>query len=208
MNRIDSDLLVVGDLNGNLELLQKIIEVAKDKILVLLGDVLGKENAQEIHTLYQKKNVFIIKGNQDQKLINHNMISPYWNVLPTFITFVFPNQNKVSVVHGGISPKHKWKDIYSQELIYIRTLDGNNNPVPLKWNNNKLEPIRPGVSWHQKYDGRFGYVISSHGTEESGIKHYLHSCSVNSRYHKTGKLLGQIVLSNGTLGDCIQICNI
>ena len=113
-------------------------------------------------------------------------------------------------MHAGVSPHHTWKTVTNNtEVMYIRSLDKQDHPIPLVWveenGTRKLRVEREGIVWHEMYDGRFGYIISGHDSQRDGVvKYYENSCNIDTRCYDTGILAGQIV-SDGNLKELILV---
>ena len=218
----DKELLITGDIHENEYLFDKLIQqtnIGDKRILVVIGDVwnihesgISKSIIRKIARLSAAGWAYMIKGNHEQKIINKNrepsMEVEWCRTLPLILNFIFTNLNNISVVHGGVTPFHTRENVSTDpEVMYIRTLDENNKPVPVQWIDGKLQPQKNGIAWHEVYDGRFGYMISSHGSDEAPIKHFKHSCSINSRCYKNKGIIGQVVSSQGTLGKVYELGN-
>lgn len=95
---------------------------------------------------------FYILGDKDLLLMKdiyttHADTYDWLNQQSVAIRFTYANNSNVMVLHGGITPKHK-------------TLKDLNSDLELSFVNNNLPESK--TTWHKNYDGRFGYVISSH----------------------------------------------
>ena len=60
-------------------------------------------------------------------------------------------------------------------------------------------PSRPGgKTWHESYDGRFGYIASGHHSQKDGeVKYYNYSCNLDTACYNTGKLSVLVYSANG-----------
>lgn len=223
------ELVVVGDIHENewhLEQLIERAEVGTKRILVSLGDVYDKGEGhhvaeriiRRIQGLSENGWAYMVRGNHEQRAIkqaknNGEKLSPelkWCKKLPMILSFVFSNNNRVTVVHAGVTPHHTWGNVGNNtEVMYIRTLDEKDRPIPLVWTDvdgvKKLRAEREGVLWHERYDGRFGYIISGHHSQDDGVpKFYKRSCNIDTKCYSTGILTGQIV-SQGTLTELITV---
>jgi len=134
-------LIVVGDLHGDLESFNKILNIWKDdknNYIIFLGDYAdrgsnGLEIIEKLNKLKNKENVILLKGNHEDYDENGNpLFSPcdlirgveskysYWNsyfsnhLNPFFNSLYLAAiaQKDILFVHGGISSKIKsWKDL-------------------------------------------------------------------------------------------------
>jgi predicted phosphodiesterase len=196
------------------------ISPSKDTILVSLGDIydkgFGERCAQSItgalRDLVNSGVAYVIKGNHELKHLRRlrkeeRPIGEHlsWiEKLPLSLSFVFRSGARLTIVHGGVRPKHTWDDIRdSVETSYIRQLDKSGRYIKLKKKvvdgKKIMVPAKPGgVVWHEKYDGRFGYIISGHDSQKDGIsKFYNYSCNIDTACYHTGKLTVQMFGERG-----------
>ncbi len=137
------ELIVVGDIHENEYHLEQLIEraeVGTKRILVSLGDVYDKGEGHHvaeriinrIRGLAENGWAYMVRGNHEQKAIKRIMdskkkLSPeldWCQRLPLVLSFVFSNNNRVTVIHGGVTPHHSWNNVANNtEVMYIRTLD-------------------------------------------------------------------------------------
>lgn len=196
------ELLVIGPLYNKIDKLDLLEEVAKDKLVVLLGDISYPYNTfndvsdrlKKIRSFIAGKRCFYILGDKDlifmKKIFSSNADTYDWLSLQRkALRFSFSNNTNLLVVHGGVLPTHTtWNDVQDDyESAFVSTL------------------VDTGVSWHTQYDGRFGYVLSSHGNfGDSEIKFYNHSAALDTECYKTDKLAVQIFGPNG-LGKTLYV---
>lgn len=203
----DTELLIIGDINGNKILFDLVIEhcLINNIILVSLGNFYPQNVTNEmdyivnnLKQLQSQNKAYIIKGNHEYRnLLNSRLLDDnllWCNSLPLALSFVFSNQSRLTIVHGGISPKCTWADISSRtDCMYLNIVDKLGNPVAKK-----------GIPWYDLYDGRFGYVISSYlPNNDAMIKYHKHSCNINTNCNKTGILLAPII-NNGKMKNVIE----
>lgn len=215
--RKGQELVVIGDVHGcedHFDLMLKRAKVGTKRILVSIGDVyphsrdadpalvsVSENIIYKIKKLYSAGWAYMVRGNCEQiRLLDMPRPGPsgleFCSYMPTVLSFQFSNQNVVTVVHGGFSNTHSWKGLSeNSEPVYIRNLSADGEPA--------LDDT-DSKTWHEMYDGRFGYVISSHGSADNKITQYNHSCSIDTKCYKTGVLSGQIV-SDGTLKELILV---
>lgn len=212
------ELVVVGDIHENEwhfnEMLER-TEVGTKRILVSVGDVYNKGDGhyvaeriiRRIKELQDAGWAYMVRGNHEQRNIKNvkaagDKFTPelkWCKKLPLILSFTFSNQNRITIVHAGVTPHHTWGNIANNtEVMYVRSLDENDRPIPLEWIEKdgvkKLRALRKGVTWHEKYDGRFGYILSGHDSQADGVvKFYKHSCNLDTKCYETGILAGQIV---------------
>lgn len=221
----DEKLAVIGDIHEHQEqfnlLIEKAQQISQNIKFVSVGDVydkgFGVKVAESITDRLISLNAYAVQGNHEIKAIkkakknnelNDQLI--WWKSRPLVISFIYPNQSRITVVHGGVLPSHNWASIDSNiEVCYIRTVDENGKMIRLNWvgsqDNKKLVPEKNGMIWHQVYDGRFGYIASGHDAQKDGkAKFYNHSCNLDSACYETGILTAQIFSSSGR-EDLIQV---
>jgi len=223
----NTSICIIGDIHEHTEQFFNLLEEWKPsptKLIVSVGDVYDKgygEKSAEIITeelirLSDKHIAYAVRGNHEVKIIRSKKKNPlskclkWWRGRPLVITFEFPNM-KITVLHAGVSPlmdqNSLGKDV---EVVYVRDVDENGKMIPLVWQmingvKTLVKSKEGGTSWHEVYDGRFGYIVSGHAAQEDGqAKYYTHSCNLDSGIYDTGRLTGQII-SNDGLGDKIVI---
>jgi predicted phosphodiesterase len=216
-------IAVVGDIHEHdkqfYEMLDQ-ISPSEKMWIVSVGDVYNKGYGKDIgdkitDTLieYSKQKIgYAVKGNHEIK--NHRLASKsgqpisnqlnWFSSLPLAISFIFENRTRLTVVHGGVTKNHTWKDLKTNnEMAYVRTLNPKGDYIKLSKikddkGNEVLQPEEPGVPWHEVYDGRFGYIASGHNAQHDGIaKFYGYSCNLDSACYDTGVLSGQIFSEDG-----------
>jgi hypothetical protein len=196
----DIELLIIGNLNGNEILFNQVINHCSinKRILISLGNfypktIINDNNfiVNKLQELQSKKLAYVIKGNHEYRYLLHsrsdNKLS-WLNSLPIVLSFVFNNQSRVTVVHGGISPKCTWSESLT-EMMYLNLIDTSGNPIAKK-----------GIPWYDLYDGRFGYVVSSY-LPHTKIQYYKHSCNINCT---NSEILFGLVFSNGRIKNVIE----
>lgn len=194
------------------------INPSPGRYLICLGDVYGKgygiQAANEIIDIIRELSnqglAFMIRGNHELKtIINAQKARKMNDTLkwisnqPLAITFLFDNGSRVTGVHGGVLPKHKWSDLnHDVETSYVRVVDEEGNSVKMVWrvkNDYKfMELEKPGELWHNLYCGRFGYLMSGHNSQKDGIpKFYNYSANIDTSCYSTGVLTGLEYTANG-----------
>lgn len=219
----NTKITVIGDIHEHEkqfdDLVQK-IQPSPENILISVGDIYDKgfgtpaaeSITRKIRALFEKNIAYIVQGNHEVKNIRRAIVggaslSPelQWLALqPLSLSLKFKNGYRITIVHGGVLPKHTWTDLNgNSDLVYVRTVDENGDYIPLRWvvdnnGNKKLEPKKIGKTWHELYDGRFGYMVSGHDAQKDGIaKFYKHSCNLDSGCYVTGILTAQVFGENG-----------
>lgn len=211
----DTILGVIGDIHEHEEQFNEIVENFKPsekRILISVGDIyekgFGIDKAESITDTLKKFNEegygYVVSGNHDYKLIRKAIrggkdMSPQlqWiETQPWSISFKYPNGKSILVLHGGVTPKHKAEDLSNSEIMYVRTVDSNGDYIPMKRRtiNGKtvLGAATHGPSWHEVYDGRFGYICAGHDAQKDGkVKYYKYSCNIDTACYHTGILTCQ-----------------
>jgi len=203
---------VIGDIHEHEEQFDEMVEKfgpSEDRILVSAGDILDKGFGKDvgfsiIRKMSELDNFYCVAGNHDFKHARKAIRAgrelgtelQWIDNLPWAISFVFPNGKSILVLHGGITPKNKYEDLGKSEVMYVKTVDEDGEMIPMKRKtiNGKivLSAARPGRSWHELYDGRFGYICSGHDAQRDGRpKYYGYSCNVDTACYHTGILTCQ-----------------
>lgn len=199
----DKNLLVVGPLYNKLEKLYAIGPLVKDNsIVVLLGDICFPyekysevpSRIEQVKLFMEGKDAHYVLGDKDlvymqKTFATHADTHDWLAVQPLAVRFVFENQTSALVTHGGILPRHTtWGEISDDlEIAFITNVPTINKP------------------WHRVYNGRFGYVLSSHpATKENEAVKYEHSISLDTNAHETDKVVVQEFTEKG-LGETFYI---
>lgn len=220
----NSEIAVIGDIHEQTaqweEMLVK-IQPSSNRPIVLLGDIYDKGDGRHIAEaitdqaieLQKQGCLYAVRGNHEAKHIQKERknLSPqllWWKQQPLSITFRFPNGSMVTCLHAGITPHHTTFDSIGShsEVLYVRNIDQEGRMIRLKWveegGEKKLVEEKPnGISWHQLYDGRFGYIASGHQQQLDGEpKFYNYSCNLDTACYITGILTCQIFDQSGRRG--------
>lgn len=220
-----TSICVVGDVHEHPEQYYKILEQwkpATSRWLVSLGDIYDKgfgvsaaETVTDNLKDLQKDGIcWAVRGNHELKALKKfrkKTLSPqleWWKQQPLVISFDFSRGRRVTVLHAGVTPNMRAQDLGPDiEVVYVRDVDAAGKMIPLVWKVENGEKIlvksRPGgKSWHELYDGRFGYIISGHAGQHDGEpKYYNFSCNIDTAVYDTGILTAQIIDQNGNLGE-------
>jgi predicted phosphodiesterase len=212
---------VIGDIHEHEYQFTEMVNLIKpssDNILVSVGDIYDKgfgdyqaENIiKQLKKLNENKSAFVVRGNHEEKRIKNKTCDPWLQSQPRVITFVFSNNTRLTIMHAGVSPNHTSDDLENNvEVMYIRDLDEKGDYIPLIYKmidgQKKLRPVKQGKAWHEFYDGRFGYIIAGHHSQDDGIvKFYKFSANVDTRCFDTG-VLSAIVYSENGKDDVLQV---
>jgi len=216
----ETKIAVVGDIHEHPQQFFEIIEKVKPSekmVFVSVGDIydkgFGRQAAEKIIDCLipyvNLEHAYVIKGNHELKTItkSKNIDDKYiwwFKKQPLSLSFMFENGYRLTVVHGGVTPKHTWEDLEKNaEICYVRTVDENGKMIPLIWKEDKngvkqLVAKKEGQLWHDVYDGRFGYVASGHNAQKDGVpKFYEYSCNLDSAVYSSGIFSCQIFGLNG-----------
>lgn len=216
---------VIGDIHEAEEQFDRMVELlnpSEKMLLVSVGDIYdkgsGRKHAEsigaKIKDIVEVGYGYMIKGNHEVKHLKRAIHNPdlatdilWWiKDLPFAVSFLWPNNYRLTVVHGGITPHHTWDDLgKNSELAYVRRVCKDGKHVKFRWvtenGEAKIKFDKPGRIWHEVYDGRFGYIASGHEPNYDGKpKFYKHSCNLDTAVFETGILTGQIFGENGREG--------
>lgn len=214
----DTKIAVIGDVHEHEDQFDRLLEMIKPSekmYFVSVGDVYDKgygvavaeSITDKIKKMAENGYAFIVKGNHELKHIKKAKLSKsmtpqlsWFEQQPLVLSFVFENNSRVTVVHGGVKPSHTWGDLdYDIETSYIRKLDDQGEMIKLEWFGNELRPAKPGgLSWHETYDGRFGYIVAGHEPLKDGKpKFYNYSCNIDTACYHTGIMTCQVLSAYG-----------
>lgn len=199
----DKSLLVVGPLYNKMDKLFALTPLIKeDSIVVFLGDIAYPFNKfsdvppriETIKTFMEGKDCHYVLGDKDliymQKTFSSSADTHEWlSKQSTAIRFMFDNGTSVLAVHGGILPRHTtWGEVNSDlEISFI------------------TEVTSIKKSWHKLYNGRFGYVVSSHlANKDNKVEIHKHSISLDTNAHESDVVAVQEFTKNG-LGQTFYI---
>lgn len=225
---------VIGDVHSHDEQFFKLldkIQPSNNMWLVSVDDLIDKgfgidsfnKITNKIIELKNQGICFLSKGNHTLKYINKFKRTPenlsnelkWLEAQPIALSFQFHTGNRLTIVHAGVTPRHTWEDLDSNvEVCYVRDVDEDGKMIKLKWieENNQRKLVKEkegGCSWHEVYDGRFGYIASGHNAQFDGkAKFYNYSCNLDSAVYETGILTAQIFSNEGKLEDLITVSGI
>ena len=221
-------IAVFGDVHEHPEQFQKMmneIDPSRKMWVVSVGDIYDKgfgmktaeAMTQELMTLRKRGVGWAVPGNHEIKHIRKSKKDPsealiWWRRQPLALSFQFESGSRLTVVHAGVTPHHTWGDIKKDiEVVYVRDVDEDGRMIPLIWKDingvsTLVKSKEGGDSWHQKYDGRFGYIASGHAAQKDGeAKFYKFSCNLDSAVYDTGILTAQVFEEDGSLGRLIRV---
>lgn len=213
----------IGDIHEHEEQFDQLIAKIKPgpkMLFVSVGDIYDKgfgvkvaeSITNKIKKIVEEGYGYVIRGNHELKAIQlaraANEMTPELTWLdqqPLAQTFIFENQSRITVVHGGVLPTHTWDDLNNiVETSYVRSIGPDGKMIKMlrvKQPNGKtlmqLERT-DGKIWHELYDGRFGYIVSGHNAQKDGIpKFWNYSCNLDSACYATGTMTAQIFSDAG-----------
>ncbi len=210
----ECQILALTDIHEHPKQFKKMLEMwepSPNKIIVITGDMIDKgfgyEAFTEICTLAQdlssKGWLYFTKGNHELKALRKakkkgelDSCMAWVNRQPISLSLYYPNGQRYTFVHAGITPKMEEKDLDSNlDVCYCRGVDSDGKHVESRLQENgKYKFVREATSWHEVYDGRFGYVVSGHQPILTGKpKFYEHSCNIDTACFRTGILTGLII---------------
>lgn len=224
-------LFVVGDVHEHEDHFRRAIQTVKPgptRWFASVGDIYHKgygtdaaaRITDQLKNLSERGVGFAVKGNHEIKEIkkikkSKGVLSSqlaWFDRQPLAIEFTFESTgNKVLLVHGGVTPLMTYKDLEDQlDIVYVRYVDNEGKHVPFKRVKKDgytfFEMVREGVIWHEKYDGRFGYVVSGHSSQMDGKpKFYNYSANLDTGCFETGVLTVLEFTDQGKKGRTIQV---
>lgn len=191
-------LLIVGPIYNRTDKLAALEKFYNPgDILVFIGDIAYpykyfSDVTKRIHELQgfaEGKKFFYILGDKDllfmkQTYTSHADTYDWFNQQTIAIRFTFENNSSVLVLHGGIMMKHK-------------ILEELNGDLELSFVNNLPDSKK---NWHKNYDGRFGYVVSSHpANKKNKPEMYNYSSSLDTNCHESNILVVQELNDKGVV---------
>ena len=124
------DIYIVGDIHGCLSELEALVDklsVGPDDLVVFVGDLVrkGPDSCGVLEFAMERPNVFTVRGNNEQKLIDGDAELPalgpkhleYIESMPVIISW-----DDVAVVHGGIDHRKPLAEHSVDELLNMRSL--------------------------------------------------------------------------------------
>jgi serine/threonine protein phosphatase 1 len=164
--RIDSSsydaIYIVGDVHGSLETLEELLvelELDDDDLVIFVGDLVrkGPDSPGVIDVVRRDPRLLAVRGNNEQKIIcgdeNPGWLRDgdraYFESLPIVISF-----DNTLVVHGGLDPEKRLEDHTVDELLTMRSPNGDGYDGPF---------------WYDEYDGPYR-VFFGHTVHESPIE--------------------------------------
>lgn len=219
---------VIGDVHEHPEQFFKMLDIIKpseNRWFVSVGDLADKGFGIKAFELMTDKLIelqnngygFAVPGNHELKLCKKYKHNPskqlkWWKKQPLALSFEFQNGNRLTVVHAGVSPKMTWESLENDvEVCYIRDVDADGKMIPLKWETINGEKVlvkarSGGCSWHEIYDGRFGYIAAGHAAQKDGdAKYYNFSCNLDSCVYETGILTAEVFNDLGNRQETIRV---
>lgn len=213
-------IAVIGDIHEHDEQFFKLIDEIKpneNTILVSVGDVLDKGYGigagYRIINYLKDNGHYIVCGNHEYQKIRSEIQSQkelssellWLDEQPWSISFEY-SSSRLTILHGGVLPKHTEDDLgRNSDILYLRAVDKKGKRVKYQKDGEEFIPKAPGRSWHEEYDGRFGYICAGHDPQKDGKpKYYKYSCNIDTAIFETGILSSQLFNSNG-LDKLIQV---
>lgn len=155
-------IYVIGDVHGSRATLEELLadlELADDDLVVFVGDLVrkGPDSPGVLDLVRGDRRLISVRGNNEQKIVRGEK-DPDWlrdgdraylESLPIAISF-----KQTLVVHGGIDPQKKLKDHTIDELLTMRSPQGNGYDGPF---------------WYDDYDGPYR-VFFGHTVHESPVE--------------------------------------
>ena len=138
-----------------------------------------KERVSILDNLMSTNKVIYNIGNLDYKLsLTQPAIREWLKDKPNVINLTFKNGYKINIINGGVNNKIN-NLINNIECTFINYINGQ--------------------SWHELYNGKFGYIISNMPLNNELPKFYAHSARIGTAYKNDMIIYGQEVGLNGLL---------
>ena len=189
LNLTNQTILVVSPLYDQIDKLHQINTLCNEQsIIIFMGDIcFPYKQTYEIvprinilQAFMEDKSAYFVVGNHDltyvAKCANiHADVCMWLQCQPRILKINYANGSNYLFLHGGIKPDHKTQNDLEEDLE-VSFLE----------------------KWHSDYDGRFGFVISSHPSQENHqIKKYPHSLSVDTSAHQSKSIAIQEITTQG-----------
>jgi len=189
LNLTNQTILAISPLYDQIDKLHQIKTLCTEQtVVVFMGDIcFPYKQTYEIvprvnilQAFMEDKSAHFVVGNHDliyaAKCANiHADICEWMHLQPRVLKISYSNGSNYLFLHGGIKPDHK-------------TLNDLENDLEVSF----LE------QWHSDYDGRFGFVVASHPTQENHqIQKYPHSLSLDTSAHQNKKVAIQEITAQG-----------
>lgn len=161
------DVYIVGDVHGcleDLETLLSVLELGDRDLAVFVGDLVrkGPDSKAVLERIDASSKLLSVRGNNEQKLLDGQKSLPNFGERERRIMESFPTAISWAdglVVHGGVDPTRTIADHSSEDILTMRSPDGDGYDGPF---------------WFEEYDGPprifFGHTVLSEPFEsESAV---------------------------------------
>jgi len=138
----NTEIAVVGDIHEHeyqYNLMLEKLKPSQKLWIVSAGDIydkgFGKSAAERITQSFinmQKSGyAFAVQGNHEKRNLKRAKAQQkmtkyleWFESQPLVLSFVFENTTRLTVLHGGVKPSHKWEDMnVDVETCYIQEID-------------------------------------------------------------------------------------
>jgi predicted phosphodiesterase len=148
------------------------------------NNTLFKYRIDIVEQLMSTNKVIYNIGNLDYKLsLTEPCVRDWIKGKPNVINLTFKNGYRIIITNGGINNKINYL-INNIECSFVNYIDDK--------------------SWHELYNGKFGYVISNMPLSNGPPDFYTYSARIGTEYNKDMIIYGQEIGLNGLL-DTIEI---
>ncbi|MRJ06928.1 MAG: protein phosphatase [Epsilonproteobacteria bacterium] len=198
--------VVYGDIHGCLEEWEELRRfVPKNSIEICVGDILDKGPFSIEALRYARKNkILSVLGNHEFKhlrkwwgrnvILDENQKEVYSQLRKEDFEYLqsmpfFFKLNHLTILHAGITNRLHLNNLSFSKLknlLYIREIDEEENPLPLHHGNNYA------TFWTEKYTGREGFIVYGH-TPFLEIRREFYSVGIDTGVVYGNKLTALII---------------
>jgi hypothetical protein len=193
-------LLVIGDVHGCSDELARLFDEAKDRDVVLVGDLVGKgPDPHGVLALVRDRNARAVVGNHDRyairlhrDLLDGKEVEPKadhrltmselddadWALLESLPFYLELPEHRAIVVHAGLVPGVALADQDREHLLTLRSFDDDGRP------SKRIE----GVPWASRWRGP-ELVFFGHDAVR-GLQRYPHAVGLDTGCVYGGSLSG------------------
>ncbi len=179
------NILVVGPIYDKTEKLHKINNlIQKYDLIILNGSSCYPDNEnlierlKYIDSLLATNKVNYIVSDLDYQISLKNKLVNKWIFdKPNAINIKFSRGTQITIMAGGVLPNMSHKDLkVNLEISFVSSLGE--------------------VPWHQKYNGKLGYIISNNPLKAASPEFFNYSARIGTTL-QTGRVYAQQVNENG-----------
>jgi len=190
-NKFEGKILVISPFYDKIEKIERIVDLAKNYNLTVINggafypyaDLNAVEKRFEYlqNNLFNNSKIIYNTGQYDllfAKQYPDHAISKWIHSKSNVIILNFKNQSTTIITGGGMTPKmNKASLIDNLETSFVSNIDG--------------------IPWHNKYYGKYGYIISNNPLTLDEPKLYPFSMQMGNKYEDNFQVYAQEVTSLG-----------